>query len=198
MEIKPDKKLITKQWYVLLTISFIIILAGVILQITVPLGKASSSEVAIILWPITGGVILLMWLISAPLIILWIKNLTYYIEDDRLTIHKGILSKIEQNIPYRAITDFQLHRSLYDRFLNIGAIRIQTAGQHQNATGYEGQLSGLVKWRNLIEDLRGRVKKLHPLSEAAGVREVDQLSKDEKLNVIIEELKGIRQALEEK
>ena len=94
--------------------------------------------------------------------VLWIKNLAYVIEEDRITVHKGILTKIQQNIPYRAITDFMLHRSLHDRFLGIGAIRIQTAGQTQTMTGYEGQLAGLVQWNDLLQQLREKVKKLHP------------------------------------
>ena len=133
MEIRPDKKLFTKQLYVLLTISFLVLTVAAILQITIPLDpKVTASGVAAILWPIVFGVIFLLWLIAVPTIKLWIKNLSYYIDEDRVTIHKGILSKIKQNVPYRAITDFQLHRSLYDRALRIGSIRVQTAGQKAN------------------------------------------------------------------
>ena len=140
-----------------------------------------------------------MWGISAPIIILWIKNLSYYIEDDRITIYKGILTKQQQNIPYRAITDFILHRSLFDRFLGIGAIRIQTAGQSRTATGYEGQLSGLVEWDDLHQQLRGKLKPLHPIAEATTVAEkTTPISSDEKLQQILEELKAIRKVLENK
>lgn len=152
MEIKPNKKLFIKQLYVLLTISFLVLLVAAILQIAIPLDpKVSASNVAVILWPITFGVIILFWLISAPIIKLWINNLSYYIDEDRITIHKGILSKIKQNVPYRAITDFQLHRSLYDRFLGIASIKLQTAGQSPTATGFEAKLSGLIDWDDLLE-----------------------------------------------
>ena len=71
MEIKPDKKLFTKQWYVLLTISIFVLLAAVIIQTTVPLSPSvTSAEVSVILWPITIGAILLLWLICVPIIIL--------------------------------------------------------------------------------------------------------------------------------
>ncbi len=198
MEIKPDKKLITKQWLVLITLSVIISLIAIALQFLIPLKEnVTSSQVAVILWPIAIGIILLMWAISAPIITLWIKNLTYYIEDDRVTIFKGILTKQQQNIPYRAITDFMLRRSLYDRFLSIGAIRIQTAGQSRTATGYEGQLSGLVQWEDLHQQLRSKLKILHPIAEATTVTEsVTPLSSDDKLQKILEELKAIRKTLE--
>jgi uncharacterized membrane protein YdbT with pleckstrin-like domain len=198
MEIKPDKKLLTKQWFVLLTVSVLLVFIAIALQSLIPLEEGvTSSQVTIILWPITIGIILLLWAISAPIITLWIKNLTYYIEDDRITIFKGILTKQQQNIPYRAITDFILHRSLYARFLGIGAIRIQTAGQAKTATGYEGQLSGLVQWEDLHQQLRSKLKILHPIAEATTVAEsVTPLSSDDKLQQILEELKAIRKALE--
>ena len=195
MEIKPDKKLLTKQWYILLTISFLTILVALLLQMLIPLSpKITSEQVVIIVWPITIGAILLLWLIAVPLIVLWVKNLGYYIDEDRITIHKGILSKIKQNVPYRAITDFQLHRSLYDRILGIGSIRVQTAGQRQNATGYEGNLAGLVEWDNLLEQLRSKVKILYPqITTATRV-----LGERELLENMLAELKEIRKVLKEK
>ena len=200
MEIKPDKKLLTKQWLVLLTISVFLALVAIALQFLIPLKEnVALSQVAIILWPVTIGIIVCLWIISVIIITLWIKNLSYYIEDDRITIYKGILTKQQQNIPYRAITDFVLRRSLYDRFLGIGAIRIQTAGQARTATGYEGQLSGLVQWPDLHQQLRSKLKKLHPIAEATTVTEsISPISSDDKLKQILEELKAIRKALENK
>jgi uncharacterized membrane protein YdbT with pleckstrin-like domain len=195
MEIKPDKKLLTKQWYILLTISFFIVLFAVLLQILIPISpEVTSGQAAAILWPITLGVIILLWIISAPIIILWINNLGYYIDEDRITIHKGILSKIKQNVPYRAITDFQLHRSLYDRALGIGSIRIQTAGQRPSATGYEANLAGLVGWEELLEQLREKVKKLYPQA-LASTKESSGLTEKEILNGVLEELREIRKLL---
>jgi uncharacterized membrane protein YdbT with pleckstrin-like domain len=195
MEIKPDKKLFTKQLYVLLTISFLVLIVAAILQITIPLDpKNSANSVAAIVWPITFGVIILLWLIAVPTIKLWINNLSYFIDDDRITIHKGILSKIKQNVPYRAITDFQLHRSLYDRALRIGSIRVQTAGQKPSATGYEAILSGLVDWDSLLEQLRDKVKMLYPKIGTAATGSSLSTEK-EILQNILDELKKIRTSL---
>ena len=195
MEIKPDKKLFTKQLYVLLTISFFVLLVAVILQTTIPLDpKVSANDVAAILWPITFGVIFLLWLIAVPIIKLWIKNLSYYIDEDRITIHKGILSKIKQNVPYRAITDFQLYRSLYDRFLGIASIKIQTAGQSPTATGFEAKLSGLIDWDDLLEQLRAKVKMLYPQTGISATDSSD-ITEKEILQNILDELKEIRTTL---
>jgi putative membrane protein len=157
------------------------------------------SEVGAVLWLIVGGLILLTWIIAVPIMILWIKNLSYYIEDERITIYKGILNKTQQNIPYRAVTDFLLRRSLFDRFLGIGAIRIQTAGQSHAGNGYEGNLLGLVEYDDLHKQLRTKIKNLHPLSESIGVAEdATPLSHQDKLHQILEELREIRKVLEKK
>ncbi len=200
MEIKPDKKYVVKQWLVLLTISLIFVIAGIVLHLLIPLEQSlTSGQLASYIWFPTIGITLLMWVISAPIIILWIKNLTYFIEDDRITIFKGILTKEQQNIPYRSITDFILHRSLYDRFFGIGTVRIQTAGQSRTATGYEGQVSGLINWEDMHQQLRDKLKILHPVSESTTVRESGSpLLTDDKLFQILEELKAIRKVLENK
>ena len=200
MEIKPHKKLITKQWWILLTISVFIVISGIVLQVLISLeDDVTSGEVAVILWPVVFGTLILMWVIAAPIIVLWIHNLSYRIEDDRVTIHKGILTKMQQNIPYRAITDFVLHRSLYDRFLGIGSICIQTAGQTQTATGYEGKMAGLIDFQDMHQQLRDTLKTLHPRAEAVTVAEkVPSFSGEDKLELILEELKAIRHVLEKK
>ncbi|MBA7611511.1 MAG: PH domain-containing protein [Calditrichaeota bacterium] len=197
MQIKPHPKLLTKQLLILTTLSFLLALTGVLLQLLIPLaGDPTSRQVAGILWPIILGLFGALWVIAAPIIILWIRNLAYRIEEDRITIFKGILTKMQQNIPYRAITDFMLHRSLYDRFLGIGAIRIQTAGQSQTMTGYEGQLAGLLEWDDLLQQLREKVRKLHPMAEAVTVAEpaTQQISED-RLQQILLELQSIRKML---
>ena len=200
MEIRPHKSLLVKQWLVLLTITFFVALIGLALQLLLPLDEdVTSSQVASVLWPVTVGVILVMWVVSVPIIILWIKNLSYHIEEDRISIHKGILTKVQQNIPYRSITDFILHRSLFDRFLSIGALRIQTAGQSKSVTGYEGQLSGLLHWEDLHERLRQKLRRLHPISDSTTVVDTSTPPGSQpQLQQILEELKAIRRVLETK
>jgi uncharacterized membrane protein YdbT with pleckstrin-like domain len=198
MEIKPNKNLFTKQLYILVTISFLVLIVAVILQITIPLDpKVSAGDAASVLWPIVIGIIFLLWLIAVPIVKVWIKNLIYYFDEDRITIHKGIISRIKQNVPYRAITDFQLHRSLYDRFLGIASIKIQTAGQSPTATGFEAKLSGLIEWDDLLELLRAKVKKLYPSSFTPEV--IGSITNENGLlENILDELKRIRNALEKK
>ncbi|MBI9072036.1 MAG: PH domain-containing protein [Melioribacteraceae bacterium] len=193
--IMPDRKLLVKQFMVIGSVSGLILFIGLLLQILIPLDpKVSYNQAGSIIWPIVLGVILLLWIISVPLNILWIKNLSYSIETDRIIICKGILSKIQQNIPFRAITDFQLHRSLYDRFLDIGSIRIQTAGQSQTPTGYEANLAGLLSYDDIFEKLKSKLDKLHSTTEPGN--EISNLPESTIIKELLEEVKEIRKFLE--
>ncbi|MEA1986662.1 MAG: PH domain-containing protein [Candidatus Marinimicrobia bacterium] len=200
MQIKPDKKLLTKYWFVLLTISIIIVFVAIAIQVIVSVtDNSSSAQIGKILWIISNSIILIMWIIAIPIIKLWTKNLTYFIEDDGVTIFEGVLSKRQKNIPYRAITDFVLHRSLYARFLGIGSIHIQTAGQSITATGYEGKLSGLANWDNLHQILRNKLSNIQSNSTPTTVdQNTTKSPNDNKLELILDELKSIHRVLKNK
>ena len=194
--IKPDKKYQTAQLLILSVLSSLIIIGTVVLNIIIYLEAGSDSDGIMVIWLLCLGLISIMWIVSFPLIYLWIKNLSYFIHDDRITIKSGIITKKEQNIPYRSITDFVLARGPFDRILGIGTIKIQTAGQSTSATGYEGSLSGLLDYEPLHADLREKLKSLHPISESITTSESVKQSDDSVLVQILEELKEIRRNTE--
>ena len=194
--IKPDKKYQNAQLLILSVLSSLIIIGAVVLNIIIYLEAGSDSDGIIVIWLLCLGLISIMWIVSFPLIYLWIKNLSYFIHDDRITIQSGIITKKEQNIPYRSITDFVLARGPFDRILGIGTIKIQTAGQSTSAPGYEGSLSGLLDYKPLHADLREKLKSLHPISESITTSESVKQSDDSLLAQILEELKEIRKNTE--
>ena len=56
--IRPHKKLLTKQWLLLATISSLIALVVLLLQAFIPLGgEVSAGEIGRIAWPIAIGAI---------------------------------------------------------------------------------------------------------------------------------------------
>jgi len=193
--IKPNEKLFTKTVWVLLTVTAFILAGVSIIHLIIYIADGDLNAPPVI-WLIAAIVVLVMWLIVYPIAILWIRNLSYLIQEDRITIHKGILTKTQQNIPYRSITDFILQRSLYDRLLGIGSIRIQTAGQSQSATGYEGNMAGLVEYEKLHNRLRERLRLLHPISEALTTSEPVEKSMEQILEQMLHELKAIRKNTE--
>ncbi len=195
--LKPDPKYYTKCTWVTLTVTAAAVLLMAAIHLIINLAEGDPAAPAI-LWPIVLGLLVLVWIVVYPLVRLWVKNLEYVIYDDRITIHKGILTKRKQNIPLRAITDFVLDRTIYDRVLGIGSIKIQTAGQSQSSAGYEGVLAGLLDYDPLHEELRGMIRSLHPRSESLAVRESDEETSDPVLLKILEEIKSIRESIERK
>ena len=193
--IKPHKKYWTAQILILATISVITLISAGILHLIINYSNP-DPESTLVLWAICCGANLVMWVISYPIIHLWIINLTYIVRDDRITILSGILTKKEQNIPYRSITDFVLKRGPFDRYLKIGTIQVQTAGQSQTASGYEGCLSGILDYNSVHGDLRDKLKSLHPVSESTTTSEPINLSNENVLTQILEELKKIRKNTE--
>lgn len=162
MQIVPDRRWLTKQWLIYATITFLAALAAGIAHLVVALAAPDQAEAATaigIVWLSVGGAVVAMWAIAVAIVLLWYRNLEYLIEEDKVIVRKGILTKTQHNIPFEMVTDFQLQRTLYDRALGIGSILIQTAGQSANPTGYEGKLAGLDDWDDLHEDLRRRLRR---------------------------------------
>ena len=193
--IKPHKKYWTAQILILTTISALTLISAGVLHFIINY-LSSDPESTMVLWAVCCGANLLMWVISYPIIHLWTKNLTYILREDRVTILSGILTKKEQNIPYRSITDFVLKRGPFDRYLKIGTIQVQTAGQSQTATGYEGCLSGILDYNSVHGDLRDKLKSLHPISESTTTSEPVNISSENVLTQILDELKEIRRNTE--
>ncbi len=204
MEVNPDSKLLSRIHLDYMTIVIFASILAAIITLIIAFAEPQKLDTALkIIWGIALGLSVLGWLLLLVIARLWVKNLAFCIEEDRVTIYKGILTKVQQNIPYRAITDFQLHRSLWDRVLGIGSIRIQTAGQNTGGTGFEGVLSGLLDYEDLHMQLRAKLNKLHPTSDSVtGVTEKASATKDDGFeNVryqILEELRAIRKAVERK
>ena len=190
--LKPDRKYLNKGIWIFVTISAVLALLVAIVHLIVYLVDG-DMQAAVILWIVILAIILALWVIGYPILYLWYKNLEYRVYEDRVCIHKGILTKTQQNIPFRAITDFALVRTLYDRFLDIGSIKIQTAGKHiSSSSQYEGNLAGLINYEQLHTELREKVKKLHPVSETVTTRESEKPADTEVWQEMLKELKEIR------
>ena len=190
--IKPDRKYLIKGIWIFVTVSAVLALLVAIVHLIVYLVDG-DMQAAKVLWIVILSIIVALWVIAYPIVYLWYKNLEYRVYEDRVSIHKGILTKTQQNIPFRAITDFALVRTLYDRFLDIGSIKIQTAGKHiSSASQYEGNLAGLINYEQLHTELREKVKKLHPVSETVTTRESEKPADAELWQEMLKELKEIR------
>jgi putative membrane protein len=188
MHLTPTRSLYTKAWMTFATITAYVALAAGITTLIINVAADDPSSAVSVVWIAVGSAMAAMWVIGAPIAWLWIRNLSYQVTNDEVIIHKGILTKVDQNIPFRMITDFRLHRSLYDRWLHIGSIDVQTAGQTQTATGYEGRIAGQAHPEALHEELRSRIKLTEPIPS----RE----KRTDDLRAILEEVRQIHHLLE--
>lgn len=197
MIIKPDlKRLMKREIYTFLTISAVIILITFIIHaLVVNLDpEVSNADFVHYVWPWIIGAVILLWVIAPWIAYLWIINLSYAIEDERVVIHKGIITKKSVSIPYRAITDFTLSRSLYERWLEIGTLLIQTAGQGAQPGSNEGRLVGLIDFDAIHNQLRERVKDFKHQRPAPSGAEATQPDQDV-LQEILEEIRKINRKL---
>lgn len=188
MRLRPDRRLFTKVLLVLGITTAFVLLAGAVTHLVVMLADPPEAEtIRTVVWVALGGCLLLAWLITVPVAWLWIDRLSYEVTDESVLVRKGVLTKVDQNIPLRMVTDFRLHRSLLDRWLGIGSLDVQTAGQSANATGYEARLAGLVEWQPVHGQLTALLQRV-PAAPAG--------SSDDRLGALLAEVHEIRELLE--
>jgi uncharacterized membrane protein YdbT with pleckstrin-like domain len=199
MELKPDLgRLMRREIYTFLTITAVIIICTLILQaLVVGLDpEVTNDEFVRYVWSWVAGFLIVFWVLAPWLQYLWIINLKYSIDDERIMIQKGIITKKSVSIPYSAVTDFTLSRSLYERWLDIGTLFIQTAGQGAQAGGHEGRLEGIVEFDSLHAVLRAKVKAYRGRQGEGEESQPDSvIGEIEVLKSILEEIIEINQKL---
>ena len=189
-QISPDQKYFKKYIYnvMLANLIFFIILIPFCLVI---LGEKDNGLLALMIGSL--GIVIID-IIVVILSRLWINNLSYFVNETSITIYKGIFTKIEQNIPNSKVTDFVLYRDIFDRFLGIGSIKVQTAGA-SGESGFEGELNGILDYENTHKSLRDKLVSLqsNKSEKSEGSNSIDN---DLLLSDILEELKLINAKLE--
>jgi len=101
--------------------------------------------------------------ITVPLIIIRYLRFRYWMEDDEIIIHSGVLTRRKRNIPMDRIQNIEIQQSLLPRMLGMAQVRLDTAGSSSS----EGQLEYVSLQeahtiRQVVRDLQQ--------SEAARVR----------------------------
>lgn len=99
--------------------------------------------ICVILIPVGVGILaLLIW---------WLFNraTTITVDDERIALDKGLLAKEHTEIELDSIRTVKVDQSLFDRILDVGTLRIYTAGDQP-----ELQMKGLPNPSDLREALR--------------------------------------------
>ena len=187
--LKPDKLYLKKQIYILLLV--IVVFYIFFTPFCLIILKEGGPGLFILFlgtvgWSALGALILFFYK-------LWINNLSYIIKDSSITIYKGIFTKIEQNIPDNKVTDFVLYRDLFDRFLGMGSIKVQTAGA-SGQSGFEGVLNGILDYEKVHTNLREKLVSTQTSTSNESVKNTN-VSNETVLVDILAELKDINKKL---
>ena len=182
----PDKKLMTKYvvttWLVFLIGVFPFIFLGLIPEL---------GWVYVILFMLANAI----WIIVAHLLIApYYRSISYQMTDKEITVCKGIITKTENVVPYRMVTNVSVKRGPLDRLFGIGTLEIHTAGYSQQ-TNAEAQLSGLTNYAEVHKGLMTALRSYRqettpavaPITEAAVGNDVADL-----LREILDEVRGMR------
>ena len=187
--LRPDKLYLKKYVYFLLLVTVIVYIFFTPYCLFI-LGEKDSGSLVLILGSI-GWLVLCFFILFFTK--LWINNLSYIIKDSSITIYKGIFTKIEQNIPDNKVTDFVLYRDLFDRFLGMGSIKVQTAGA-SGQSGFEGVLNGILDYEKVHTNLREKLVSTQTSTSNESVKNTN-VSNETVLVDILAELKDINKKL---
>ena len=79
----------------------------------------------------------------------------YDLLDDEIVVHAGWLVQKVRHVPYRMVTNIEIKRGLLDRWLGIGTLNIETAGNSDPNQRAEAQLFGLEDVDGVYEEVAG-------------------------------------------
>ena len=139
-----------------------------------------------------------LWMIPAfALIPAYYRSIEYELGEEEVVVRKGIITKVIKTVPYRTVTNIEVKRGLFDRWLGIGGIAMHTAGYSQQG-GPEARLSGLDDYEEVHTEIFTALRRYRARTEpTAGVEElptpVDEVPR--LLNEILEEIRSLRKSL---
>jgi membrane protein YdbS with pleckstrin-like domain len=144
--------------------------------------------------------------IAAILIPLYHRSLSYELTDEEVIVHKGIITRSVQTVPYRTVTNVEVKRGPLDRALGLASIDVHTAGYSQQA-GAEAHLVGLADFEAVEADLMAALRRYRARNgaaigaevlpeEMAPARVTESAVLSEPLAEMLAELRAIRHSLE--
>lgn len=136
-------------------------------------------------------------LIAFPIVIVPLyfryHTLRYRFDSDGISASWGILFRREVHLTYERIQDIHVSRNLFERWLGIGKVMIQTASGSSSA---ELSLEGMEHYEKVRDWLYTRMRGVQspPASSPASAIESDEVAT--LLGAIRDELEGARRAME--
>jgi len=192
-EIRPEKEYKSIMFIIWGIVLAIIGTALLVLLIFIP---KTEGKIAV-------SVIIAIFTIIMSCVAIWIsryfKSIVFSVDDDAVRMSLGVVWKRQVTVPYRKITNVDVVRGPLERLYGLGTLHIQTAG----AGGADGAraevvMSGLKDLDGPKDMIMARVSGYSPQTNPIErtVSETPQAADGDTLGLILEELRGIRKALD--
>jgi len=138
-------------------------------------------------------------LVAAGVTLYWIprfcSSITYTLEDDKITVTKGVWWKTKSFVPYNRITNINIYQGPISRRFGLGKLSIQTAGfsgtSSSGAKIAEAVVFGVKNFEEIKDIIINFVRGMKPEAIEAEVESSKDLNQQ-----ILTELRRIRKAIE--
>lgn len=195
IEFGPDRKYLQKRQFLGFIWFFIIL--GIVVGIFLGLmfGAGETVTAFIVLGAAGGGALIwfILWLVFLSY---YFRSMIYQLKEKEMIAKRGVFSKIEKNVPFRAVTNLEIFRSLFDRLFGIGTIRLHTAG-YSGTPLPEENIEGLVNYQEIYDRLITKIRPLRAMTPKASI-ELDEDDDQYQINLeILQTLKEIKEILRE-
>lgn len=140
-------------------------------------------------------------LIVAGFVLYWIprfySSINYVLEEDKITVSKGVWWKTKSFVPYNRITNVNIYQGPISRRFGLGKLSIQTAG-FSGASSSGGKVAeavifGIRNFEEIKDLVMNYVKGLRPEAVEA---ELEAKPAEDISQQILQELRKIRKAVE--
>jgi len=161
---------------------------------------AEYSQDLISLYLIISVIIMLF---TAILVVYYVRNIEYTIEDTEVIVKKGLINKTIKHVPFRTITNVSSRYGIYDRILGIGTCEIETAGKSGQQTGPEEKIEGIRNFSEVRDVVLTELRRFR--GQYATTTELEQPSQYEESmgdfilqKELLDELREIKEILSKK
>ena len=140
-------------------------------------------------------------IIAIAIVLYWIprfySSLKYVLDDDDVTVTKGVWWKTKSVVPYNRITNINIYQGPISRHFGLAKLAIQTAGfSGVSSSGHKTAEAELIGIRNFEETKNVIVSLVRGMKPQAVEAEAEVEPPKHLNGQILEELRRIRKAVE--
>ncbi|MGC9781019.1 MAG: PH domain-containing protein [Candidatus Heimdallarchaeota archaeon] len=190
-EFGPDIKYLQKRQFIAFSwfMFFMLIVLGIFLGYMI--GKDNPSTALIVLGA-AGGCVLLFYILNATFIYYYYKSIIYQFKETEMIVRRGVFQKIEKAVPFRAVTNLAVYRSLFDRMFGIGTIRLHTAG-YSGTPLPEESIEGILNYVELYDNLMAKIRPMKAMTPTVSMEVDGTIDMEDQLKVNLEILKTLKE-----